>query len=165
MKKIGLFLVVILLAFPAAGCSNNGAVDEGSDEHADHSMIMGDIHEETTSASVLPTFLENHPDSIAQIYERTPHYQELLEHMPCYCGCGESVGHRSTFDCFINERGEDGSIVWDDHGAKCGVCLEIAHASMELYDNGMSEKDIRDLIDEHYKEGYAEPTDTPQPNA
>ncbi|KMJ56261.1 lipoprotein [Bacillus sp. LL01] len=165
MKKLGLFLALILLVFPVVGCQSHDMEEEAMVDHANHNMVMGDLHEKTAAAEELPTFLANHHEAIGDIYERTPHYQDLLEHIPCYCGCGESVGHRSTFDCFIHERGEDGSVVWDDHGAKCGVCLEIAHASMELYDNGTSVDEIRDLIDERYKEGYAEPTDTPHPSA
>ncbi|WP_100371934.1 PCYCGC motif-containing (lipo)protein [Bacillus sp. FJAT-45037] len=165
MKKIILMFAIILLMIPTVGCQNHEMEDESSTDHDQHNMMMGDLHEETTSAEQLPTFLSHHHENISDIYERTPHYQDLLEQMPCYCGCGESVGHRNTFDCFIHERGEDGSVVWDDHGAKCGVCLEIAHISMELYDNGTSPGDIRDFIDERYQEGFAEPTDTPHPNA
>jgi hypothetical protein len=141
------------------GCQS---IDESSKgHHSSHEMIMGDIREATVSAETKPAFLEHHHETIQDIYEQVPNYRDLLEQMPCYCGCGESVGHRNTYDCFIHEHKRDGSVVWDDHGAKCGVCLEIAHYSMELYDKGASIKEIRHFIDERYKEGYAKPTDTP----
>ncbi|WP_426470434.1 PCYCGC motif-containing (lipo)protein, partial [Salmonella enterica] len=56
---------------------------------------------------------------------------------------------------------KDGAIVWDDHATKCGVCLEIAATSIQDYKAGKSIKEIRKKIDEAYKNGYAEPTPTP----
>ena len=83
--------------------------------------------------------------------------------MPCYCGCGESAGHKSNLNCFIQEKREDGSIVWDDHGTRCLVCLEIAVQSAQLHKEGKSLKEIRQFIDDTYKEGYAKPTPTDMP--
>ena len=88
---------------------------------------------------------------------------DIIKWMPCYCGCGESAGHGSNLNCFIDEIREDGSVVWDDHGTRCQVCLEIAVQSVKMTQEGKSLKEIREFIDENYKEGYAEPTDTPMP--
>ncbi|WP_017728671.1 PCYCGC motif-containing (lipo)protein [Halalkalibacterium ligniniphilum] len=162
MNKLAILVLLFGFMIPISGCQN-AQVTEEEEHDGHHSMMMGDIQETTASAEVLPTFLDDYHESITPIYERVPHYQDLLETMPCYCGCGESVGHRSSYDCFVHAQTEDGEITWDDHGAKCGVCLEIAHASMNLYDEGMSPQDIRQLIDKTYSEGYAPPTATPMP--
>lgn len=66
-------------------------------------------------------------------------------------------------NCFVKKINEDGSVVWDDHGTRCGVCLEIAAESMKMKQEGKSIKEIRNYIDEKYKEGYAKPTKTPMP--
>ena len=42
-------------------------------------------------------------------------------------------------------------MVWDDHGTRCGVCLEIAAQSILDLRDGMSIKDIRTKVDEKYK--------------
>lgn len=126
-------------------------------------IVSGDIRETTVSFQVLPTFLEDSHEDILAIYERVPEHKELLEHIPCYCGCGESVGHRNSYQCFVHQHFESGNIEWDDHGTKCGVCLEIAYYSMELSEQGISDLEIRQFIDEAYKEGYAAPTKTPMP--
>lgn len=88
----------------------------------------------------------------------------LLNSMPCYCGCGDSAGHQSNLNCFVAEIEEDGAVVWDDHGTRCGVCLHIAVEASKLKREGMSDIDIRNAIDEKYEEGYAEPTPTPMPS-
>ncbi|MFC0561792.1 PCYCGC motif-containing (lipo)protein [Halalkalibacter alkalisediminis] len=148
-----------LFVFILVGCQS---VNQASDEvHTGHEISIGDLHEITASTNEHPKFLDHYHESIVDIYKEVPHYQDLLEQIPCYCGCGGSVGHRHTYDCFISEHKEDGSVVWDDHGAKCGVCLEIALFSMELHDQGAGFEEIRNFIDERYKEGYAAPTATP----
>ncbi|OYD55997.1 hypothetical protein CGZ90_19920, partial [Fictibacillus aquaticus] len=71
-------------------------------------------------------------------------------------------GHKNNYDCFVFENKKSGAIVWDDHGTKCGVCLEIAAKSVLDYSKGKSIKEIRNTIDETYKQGYAKPTPTPE---
>lgn len=46
---------------------------------------------------------------------------------------------------------------------RCGVCLEIAVTASKMKSEGKSDKEIRHFIDETYKEGYADATDTPMP--
>lgn len=138
--------------------------EESHDEHAGHTEVVagGDLREETSGIDVAPEFLKNKPEDMQVIYLAAAKNRELLEQMPCYCGCGESVGHTSNYDCFIAENKKDGKIVWDDHGTRCGVCLEIAAQSVYELNNGKSVKEIRTMIDETYKEGYAKPTPTPE---
>jgi hypothetical protein len=139
--------------------SNN---NEKGHQHEEH-LPNGDIQELTASIDVMPAFLDKQPKEIAAIYAATPKFKELLESMPCYCGCGDSAGHKNNYDCFVADNKEDGKIVWDDHGTKCGVCLEIAAISMSESADGKSDQEIRKMIDEKYNEGYAEPTPTPLP--
>lgn len=176
MKRRQLILTMTLAAgFLISGCGN-----QSNEEHENHQeesqpkkeathqghenhLPNGDIQELTASMDVLPGFLDKQPKEIAAIYATAPKYKELLESMPCYCGCGDSAGHKDNYDCFVAENKADGQIVWDDHGTKCGTCLEIAAISMSESANGKSDLEIRKMIDEKYKEGYAEPTPTPLP--
>ncbi|MED4162780.1 PCYCGC domain-containing protein [Halalkalibacterium halodurans] len=160
MKRLPMLFITASLGFALVGCQTD---DHSEHSQVDHSLMMGDIQEETSSMDVLPVFLDEYAEVIQTIYAEVPYYRELLETMPCYCGCGESVGHRSSYDCFVAEHSDDGPFTWDDHGAKCGVCLEIANTAMHLLDEGKDPEDIRNLIDEQYKDGYAPPTDTPMP--
>lgn len=168
MKKLTSILAVSLLILSACGAEKNK--DEQSEEpekqeasHDGHDHAVGDIQEETASAEVLPSFLDSQDENIRLIYQIAGQSTEILEWIPCYCGCGESVGHKSNLNCFIQEKREDGTIVWDDHGTRCLACLEIALQSAKMHKDGMSLKEIRNAIDEAYKEGYAEPTPTKMP--
>ncbi len=71
-------------------------------------------------------------------------------------------GIKITMIALSHENKRDGKVVWDDHGTKCGVCLEIAAQSVSDLESGKSIKQIRQSIDEKYKSGYAKPTPTPE---
>ncbi len=38
-------------------------------------------------------------------YEIAREAPELLEQMPCYCGCYANSGHASNYDCFVDKHG------------------------------------------------------------
>jgi hypothetical protein len=38
--------------------------------------------------------------------------QDLLQWMPCFCGCGDS-GHTSNASCYVREVRDDGSVLLD----------------------------------------------------
>ncbi|WP_433750814.1 PCYCGC motif-containing (lipo)protein [Falsibacillus pallidus] len=173
MRKV-LFLTLIFPLTLLGACANheaknpsqNHAKGEQATGHGDHdamaAMGQGDIREATSSATILPSFMKNKPKKMQDIYLAVAQNRELLEKIPCYCGCGESVGHMNNYDCYIHENRKDGSVVWDDHGTKCGVCLDIAEKAIQAKQQGMSVKQIRAMIDQQYKTGYAKPTPTPE---
>ncbi|HWO96826.1 MAG TPA: PCYCGC motif-containing (lipo)protein [Bacillus sp. (in: firmicutes)] len=159
--KLALTTMVAFSTIILGACGNNEEVhEEAGQEHAQH--VTGDLREETASVDALPKFLAAKPDDMKVLYQAAAKHQELLENIPCYCGCGESAGHTSNYDCFVYDNKENGAVVWDDHGTRCGVCLEIAAESIVDYSEGKSIKEIRQTIDAKYKEGYAKPTPTPE---
>ncbi|MEK3889788.1 PCYCGC motif-containing (lipo)protein [Bacillus sp. FSL K6-3431] len=160
MKKRLIISLVLLLGIFLQACSSAEKSDPPVTEETHTEVAHGDIREETSSATSKPSFLQDKPEDMQLIYLAVAQHQELLENMPCYCGCGDSVGHKDNYDCFIHENKEDGSIVWDDHGTKCTVCLEIAAKAVVDYNDGKTMKEIRNEIDQAYEEGYANPTDT-----
>ncbi|MEY9973718.1 hypothetical protein ABH966_004118 [Lysinibacillus sp. RC46] len=168
LKKLLSIFTLSLLVLSACG-EDHQAVEKNQNEaqkeasHEEHGHASGDIQEETASADVLPSFLNNKSEDIRLVYQIAGQSTEILEWMPCYCGCGESAGHKSNLNCFIEEKRKDGTIVWDDHGTRCLVCLEIAVQSAKMHKDGMSLKEIRQTIDNTYKEGYAKPTPTDMP--
>ncbi|WP_442600605.1 PCYCGC motif-containing (lipo)protein [Paenibacillus sp. KN14-4R] len=151
-----LFVFFILCVLVLSACST-----KKEEAHQDH--IQGDIQEKTASASVLPTFLNNQKDEIRMVYQVAGMASDIIKWIPCYCGCGESAGHTSNLNCFIKDVNADGSVVWDDHGTRCGVCLQIAVESVKMKQEGKTLKEIRTMIDQKYEKGYANPTKTPIP--
>ncbi|HEU4963219.1 MAG TPA: PCYCGC motif-containing (lipo)protein [Bacilli bacterium] len=181
MKPIKPMLITGLSAlFLLSGCASSNSqstpADTDSHSHSDMNMqqpaqlaanqtIMqnGDLRETTSAANEMPQFLMTKTQEIQQVYAIAAKHLDVLQYIPCYCGCGEHAGHKSNAECFIHETKDDGTIQWDDHGTRCNTCMEIAVTASKMSDEGKSTKEIRTYIDEHYKEGYAKPTPTPMP--
>lgn len=156
---------LLLLAACGGGGEDADGAPAGGHDHQAHSSVTaeGDLQETTASLSDMPSFLAGESEYVKLSYAAAAKLKDTLRYIPCYCGCGESAGHRSSLNCFIAGVREDGRVVWDDHGARCGVCQQIALQSAKLKSEGSSDSDIRRFVDETYKEGYAKPTDTPLP--
>lgn len=163
MKKMIFTILCSLLVLSACGQKQT---KENHEEHEDHIAHLenGDIQETTDSAEVLPTFLEGQSDDMKLVYEAAAKANDVLKWMPCYCGCGDSAGHISNFNCFVHEIKDNGEVVWDDHGTRCAACLETAVTAINMTQQGKTLEEIRNAVDEAYKEGYATPTDTPMPS-
>lgn len=150
----------------ASGEAGAGDAHKGHDGHATTLAANGDLREETASTDVLPSFLDEEADTVKLAYVTASKLQDTLQYIPCYCGCGQSSGHKSNLECFIAGVREDGTVIWDDHGTNCGVCQQIALQSAQKKSEGLSDLQIRQWVDETYGSGgYADPTDTPLPAA
>ncbi len=162
MKKILSSLSILLLLAIPAGCTDSKPdVEEQEDERI---YVNGDIREETASVDTLPTFLQEKEEDMQSLYKLAATHEEVLKYIPCYCGCGESAGHESNYECFVHEHTGE-KVVWDDHGTKCTVCLEIAAEAIIMTKDGHDVKDIRQYIDKKYEgEEYPPPTNTPMPS-
>ncbi len=160
LMYIGLFALALL-----TGCSSAPQAAPPAGEHASHQVELpnGDLQETTASIAQLPHFLDSVDPRIKEVYRIAGDNRELLTWIPCYCGCAESAAHQNNANCFIKEVNQDGSVVWDDHGTRCGTCMDIAFESAKMKQEGKSAKEIRAFIDDKYKEGYAQPTATPMP--
>ncbi len=64
--------------------------------------------------SQLPEYLRTAPEVVREAYQFALANPEVLEVIPCYCGCGAE--HRSVKDCFVREVRPDGTVVFDDMG-------------------------------------------------
>ena len=43
-------------------------------------------------------------DKVAKAYQIAEEVPELLERMPCYCGCYVNPGHRNNLDCYTDRH-------------------------------------------------------------
>ncbi|MEE8402689.1 MAG: PCYCGC motif-containing (lipo)protein, partial [Candidatus Hydrothermarchaeaceae archaeon] len=80
---------------------------------------------------------------------------EVLEKIPCYCGCG-SAGHKSLRHCFINDDGTFG-----EHASYCDLCMSESYEVYEWYNDGVPLKEVRKRIDDKYGARYGKGTETP----
>lgn len=89
---------------------------------------------------------------------------DVLQWLPCYCGCG-GMGHGSNLDCFFKVREQAGTFMYEEHASYCGVCVETAKLAEQLLQEGMPMGDIRAAVDARFGEGGAPGTDTALPPA
>jgi hypothetical protein len=100
---------------------------------------------------------------VQQVYEFAARHPEVLNYIPCYCGC-ERVGHKANHDCFVKSRAANGRITeWDSHGMGCAVCLDVGRKAMTMFNQGMTVSAIRAAIEREYSGHFPSHTPTPQP--
>ena len=56
-------------------------------------------------------------DLMRQAYVFAARNPDVLDYVPCYCGCGQTDGHHGNTDCFVESRAPNGAVTeWDVHG-------------------------------------------------
>lgn len=96
--KIGtLIFAVLLLALVASSCSKPK------------------FEVRLAPASELPASLREAPVEVQEAYRFAIANKELLQEIPCFCGCN-GIGHASNYACYVAEDGGPGQVVeWDNH--------------------------------------------------
>lgn len=109
----------------------------------------------------IPNMAPRPADVITEVYEFAGRRPDILEFVPCFCGC-ESAGHRANAHCFVRSRNADGSVAaWEEHGLGCAVCVDVARDSMQLAASGASVADVRTAIESKYAPRFPRITPTP----
>ncbi len=68
-------------------------------------------------ASALPPDLRDAPAEVQEAYRFAIANKELLEQIPCFCGCN-ATGHKSNYNCYVAEDGGPGEVLhFDQHAA------------------------------------------------
>lgn len=66
-------------------------------------------------ASQLPDEMRDAPANVQEAYRFAIANKELLEQIPCFCGC-VAEGHQSNYSCYVAEDGGPGTILeYDTH--------------------------------------------------
>lgn len=110
----------------------------------------------------LPSYAYTNPLTL-KAYKYATEHPEMLEQIPCYCGCGSHGSeasdykpHRFLRDCFINDNWE-----FDEHASFCDVCIGEAIKTQDYLAKGKTLAETRALIDQEYGKIGAEKTNTP----
>ena len=72
-------------------------------------------------------------------YQTAKDIPEVLEQLPCFCGCMSSFGHKNNLFCFK-----------DEHGSGCTLCQDIALDARKLHDQGLPIAQIQENIRAKY---------------
>jgi hypothetical protein len=136
-KVFFLFLIGLLSLTGVTACSTQS---EASDSHANMNMASMDI---------MPAEVQSAPVSVQQAYQFNVANPDIMENIPCYCGCG-SVGHTSNYDCYVADVDAAGQITFDNHALGCSICVDITQDVMRMIQDGKSPQDARAYIDAAY---------------
>lgn len=90
------------------------------------------------AAGVLSPALFNDEKTRAA-YQTAKDIPEVLEQLPCFCGCMTSFGHKNNFFCFK-----------DQHGSGCEICQDIALDARKMHDQGLPIAQIQENIKAKY---------------
>ena len=102
MKHIAFVLLFMtLLSFLTSACTSEKSTDDL----------------ELAPVSALPQEVQSAPVAVRESYQFALANPDVLNKIPCYCGCGEGHGgevpHKSVKDCFVREIYADGKVEWD----------------------------------------------------
>lgn len=72
-------------------------------------------------------------------YQTAKDIPEVLEQLPCFCGCMMNMGHKNNLFCFM-----------DQHGSVCDICEDIALDARDMHDKGLPVTQIQENIRAKY---------------
>jgi len=174
--------VIVILALgggAVAGCAGSGSGTAGAPAAAPPSgssaapagaaVPMGTMHmptadEVSTTWKARPDYVKALPGDWQGAYAYALARPDVLQWLPCYCGCG-GMGHRSNLDCFFQRREVKGTYLYEEHGSYCDICVKTANMADAMLRDGKTMTQVRDAVDSTFGNGAAPGTDTPRPPA
>lgn len=170
-----LVLVTLALGGGMAGCADASSGGGAGDawvtpavELPEAQVPLGHMHmptqeEVTATWAARPQYVRDLPPDWQAAYAYALARPDVLQWLPCYCGC-TGAGHRSNLDCFFQRREAPGSIVYEEHGSYCDICVETANLAARMLRQGSTIVQIRAAVDSTFGD-RAPGTDTPMPPA
>ncbi len=121
-----------------------------------YAVLSGDSTPKKTESEIkLPSYAYTNPVTL-KAYRYATEHPDLLEQIPCYCGCGGHSGHRFLRDCYIKD-----DWTYEEHASFCDVCVGEAIKLQDYLASGKTLKEARALIDEEYTKKGGDRTNTP----
>ena len=114
-------------------------------------------------APATPWYVTDGPANVRQSYAYAVAHPEVLRHIPCYCDCGRTEGHRRVLDCFVADRDLFDRPRYDDHGVGCHLCVAVVLDARDRIAAGKTLAETRAEIDAFYAPYANWATDTPHP--
>lgn len=128
-----ILIIVVLLIVTLPACSTQA-------DRGDVTM---------TPMDRMPEQVKSAPVSVQQAYQFASANPQLMQDIPCYCGCGQ-VGHTSNYSCYVSGQDGNGALSFDSHALGCSLCVDITQDSMRLLQQGKSPGEIRAYVDSKY---------------
>ncbi len=137
VKILSILFIVPLLSGVLAGCSSTSSSNQ--DELAMASM------------DGMPEEVKSAPTVVQQAYQFATANPEVMQQIPCYCGCG-AMGHTSNYACYVDEVDSNGAITYDSHALGCSICVDITQDVMHMLKQGKTVAEIKTTVDQTYSQ-------------
>ncbi|MCZ7398070.1 MAG: PCYCGC motif-containing lipoprotein [Candidatus Methanoperedens sp.] len=116
---------------------------------AAYAVLSGETTPKKTNSEIkLPSYAYTNPLTLKG-YQYATEHPEILEQIPCYCGCGGHSGHRFLRDCYVHD-----DWTYDEHASFCDVCVGEAIKVQDYLAQGKTLTEARALIDQEYGSKY-----------
>jgi hypothetical protein len=144
MRRVLLFSFILSLAAGLlTGCGTTSPSNsEASSTVGGHDMPMAPM-------SMMPDDVKSAPLVTQQAYQFAVANPDVMQHIPCYCGCG-SMGHTSNYSCYVESVDANGTPKFDLHAIGCSICVDITQDAMRLTKEGKSPQVIKLYVDKTY---------------
>ncbi len=132
---IVMFVLLIVFSSLLTACGGQSSAE-------DHELAMA-------SLDGMPMDVKNAPVAVQQSYQFNVANPDVMEQLPCYCGCG-AMGHTSNYACYVSGIESDGTINYDSHALGCSICVDITQDAMRLLKQGKTVGEIKVYVDQTY---------------
>jgi hypothetical protein len=131
--------VLAAVILPIVGFALATGCGGGESEHSSHEMAP---------VENMPQAIREAPKPVRDAYSFAVANPEILQQVPCYCGCG-GMGHTSNYSCYVSVA-PDGTRSFEGHALGCSICVDIALDAMRLFEQGKNVSEIRLYVDVMY---------------
>lgn len=126
-------------------------------------MHMPTAQEVSDTWKARPAYVQDLPDPWQSAYAYALARPDVLQWLPCYCGC-VGIEHRSNLDCFFGRREIEGYYAYEEHASYCDICVETANLAQQMLREGNTIIEVRAAVDVRFG-GTAPGQDIPLPPA
>lgn len=131
------FLALLILAGGVlSGCTSD------AEHESEHAVAMASLAD-------MPMDVQQAPVTVQQAYQFAVANPDVLQKLPCYCGCG-AMGHTSNYACYVAGTTAEGVITYDPHALGCSICVDITQDAIRLLRQGKTVSEIRLYVDTTY---------------
>ncbi len=137
-------LVIFVLSIAAGLLTGCGATPNASSSQNNDALKMAPM-------SMMPDDVKSAPVVTQQAYQFAVANPDVMQHIPCYCGCG-AMGHTSNYSCYVESVDAAGKVKFDGHALGCSICVDITQDAMRLTKEGKSPQAIKAYVDRTYSQ-------------
>ena len=134
-RKILFLIIIAALTANAVSACSTSQTDE--------------VHLYMMPLDQMPMVVQSAPVAVQEAYQFASINPDLMQNIPCYCGCGE-IGHTSNYDCYVSSVDDKGINAFDNHALGCSICVDISQDVMRMLREGKSPPEARAYIDSTY---------------